>query len=106
MDEWRCFMGQKKSHSGQEIYDEEKLCYEILQVLYDSNKPVDGALHWVSETAIGSKLGGHHPLDITDCLAHLHDRELVVSQSQTTPPLSDKSRDYAITSQGVTFIEE
>lgn len=99
-------MVQKKSHSGQDTYDEEKLCYEILKVLYDSNTLEGGFLNWVPETTIWSKLGVHHPLDITDCLAHLHDREFVVSRSQKVAPTSDESYDYAITSQGVSFIEE
>jgi len=87
------------------IRNNEKLNYEILQVLYDLNTKEDGDLHWVTTNTIKMKLKAYQPLDIEDSLGYLHDCERVLCKSEDNTTKKDTLK-YAITTQGISFIEE
>lgn len=87
------------------ILNNEKLNYEILQVLYNLNKEDDGDLHWVTTNTIWRKLKTYEILDIENSLSYLHDCERIVSSSSDKISEKDALK-YAITNQGITFIEE
>lgn len=83
----------------------EKLNYEILQLLYDLNGRDDGDLHWVTANIISTKFKTYPNTDIKNSIAYLHDSERIVCSNRNETSEKDTMK-YAITKQGISFIEE